>query len=186
MSNHKTVPVEEKILLVAFSDLLGFSKSAMSISGNRLFEILSDYFEFLGDIVEKAGGKLVKPIGDAGLIVFPEERADDGVVALMELKSAGDRWLEKKGLPCRHNVKAHLGPVHCGMMGTRKDKRFDIYGNTVNVAARIQSSGFAVTPQVFRKLKPATRKRLKKHTPPVTYIPVEDRHEGGLKGGLTY
>jgi hypothetical protein len=34
----------------------------------------------------------------------------------------------------------------------------------------------ALSPQAFRKLEPETRKLFKKHTPPVTYIPVEERH----------
>ncbi len=180
------VSVEESNLLVAFTGLNGFSRFAIKCPGDSLFRTLSDYFEFIGDIVEKAGGRLVKPIGDAALIVFPEDRIDEGVRALLELYDKGDAWLDARGLPCRHNIKAHFGPVFSGMIGTRADKRYDICGNTVNVTARIQSGGFAVTPQVFRKLKTATRGMLKKHTPPVTYIPVEDRHEGGLKGGLSY
>jgi len=130
----------------------------------------------VGDIVESAGGRVIKFIGDAGLVVFPEEKVDAGVLALRELQQRGDQWFADRDSPCRHVVKAHLGPAACGMVGTRTEKRFDVFGATVNTAALLKSRGFAMTPQVFRKLSPDTRKLFKKHTPPVTYIPAEESH----------
>ena len=62
-------------------------------------------------------------------------------------------------------------------MGPRGDKRLDIYGETVNIAATMNSNGLAISPQAFRKLEPATRKLLKKHTPPITYIPTDEKHK---------
>ncbi|MFH1368805.1 MAG: adenylate/guanylate cyclase domain-containing protein [Elusimicrobiota bacterium] len=168
-------PVETS-LLVAFTDLTGFHKYMVKQTDKSIFSTMSSYFEFAGDIVEKAGGKVVKFIGDAILIVFPEERLNEGVIALKNLKDLGNKWMESRGIPSRHRISAHFGPVVCGLIGTKTDKRFDIYGITVNTAALLKSSGMAVTPQVFRKLKPETRKLLKKHTPPVTYIPVEESH----------
>lgn len=171
--------VSEAALVVAFSDLTGFARFARNRPDREVFEIMSAYFELAGDIIERGGGRVVKPIGDSVLMTFPEGRADDAVNALLRLKEEGDRWLEQRGLPCRHVIKAHAGPVCCGPIGPRGDKRLDVYGRTVNTAALTRSNGFAVTPQVFRKLAPDTRKRLKKHTPPVTYIPVGERHRSG-------
>jgi hypothetical protein len=42
----------------------------------------------------------------------------------------------------------------------------------VNTAATLESRNFALSAQAFRKLGPAARKAFRKHTPPVTYIPV--------------
>jgi len=56
------------------------------------------------------------------------------------------------------------------------DKRFDVFGHAVNIAALLTSDGLALTPQVFRRLTPQTRRHFKKHTPPISYISVEDRH----------
>ena len=61
-------------------------------------------------------------------------------------------------------------------MGTRDERRSDLFGNTVNTAALTKSNGMAITPQVFRKLDKETRALLKKHTPAVTYIGVGERH----------
>jgi class 3 adenylate cyclase len=164
-------------LLVAFSDLAGFARLHEQMDDSALFKAMDAYFEFVGDTVACAEGRVVKCIGDAALIVFPEERVDDGIRALKTLKEKGDRWLLERQLPCRHTIKAHFGPVAAGPLGPKGDKRFDILGETVNTAARIPSQGFAMSAQVFRKLKPETRKGFKKHTPPVTYIPLEQRHQ---------
>lgn len=139
---------------------------------------MSRYAEFVGEIVEGSGGRVVKFIGDAALIVYPESLADAGVRALRELKERGDAWLVERRIPCGHVIKAHFGPVVSTRLGTRADKRFDVYGQTVMVAAVTKSNGLAITPQAFRKLAPQTRRLFKKHTPPVTYISAEERHRG--------
>lgn len=167
--------VREIELLVAFFGLTGLTRFARDHSTQEVFDIvatLSAYFEFVGDIIEDSGGKVVKFIGDEGLIVYPADNVNGGVLALMTLKDSGDAWLAERNMPCRNIVQVHFGPVVCGLIGTRSDKRFDVYGETVNIAAKLKSNGFAMTPQVFRKLDADTQKLFKKYTPPVTYIPI--------------
>ena len=138
---------------------------------------MSDYFEYLGQTVEKEGGTLVSCIGDAALLLFPEPCVDAGVKILWRLCRNGDRWLLAHGLKCSHYIKAHFGSVVTGPIGAKGVKRLDVYGHAVNVAATLQSSGLALTAQAFRKLSPQTRKLFKKYTPPITYIPIDDRHK---------
>lgn len=174
---HAVQPPTTLELLVAFSDLTAFARTVNEKVGHdELFQLMNDYAELVGDIIEPAGGRVVKFIGDAALIVFPADRVDDGATALLALKEQGDAWWAAQGLPCQHIIKAHFGPVACGPMGTRSEKRFDVFGDSVNTAARLTSRGVALTPQVFRKLSADTRKLFKKHTPPTTYIPVADPH----------
>jgi adenylate cyclase len=159
-------------LLVAFFDLTGFARFSQNHLAREVFDLLSHYYELVGDIVEGSGGKVVKFIGDAGLIVYPANDANRGILALKALQETGDAWLADHNMPSRHIIKAHFGPVVCGQVGTRSDKRFDLFGETVNIAATLKSNGFAMTPQAFRKLDADTRKLFKKHTPPITYIPL--------------
>jgi hypothetical protein len=63
------------------------------------------------------------------------------------------------------------------MLGTKNDKHYDVIGNNVNITASLKSNGFAITVQTFRKLNKETRKLFKKHTPPIIYIPVEEKHK---------
>ena len=167
---------QEMNLLVAFFDLTRFLRYSQNHTAQEMFDFTSAYFEFVGDIIEGSGGKIVKFIGDAGLIIYPEDKVNEGVLALIELKEKGDQWLADQGVSSRNIIQAHFGPVVCGPMGTRSDKRFDIMGHTVSTAAITKSKGIALTPQVFRKLDDKTRKRFKKHTPPITYIPVGESH----------
>ena len=166
----------ERNLLVAFFDLTRYARETKGYDTRQLFALMSDYYEWVGERIEGAGGVVVKFIGDAALVVFAEERVDAGLLALLALKEEGDRWLGQRGLQTQHIVKAHFGPVICGPIGTRADKRFDVFGETVNIAATLRSNGLACTPQLFRKLAPEMRKRLKKHTPPIVYIPVDEGH----------
>ena len=169
--------VSQSQCLIAFSDLAGFARAVRGLDELALFHTMSDYFEYLGQTVEKEGGRLIKCIGDAALLLFPEPCADDGVKALWRLCRDGDQWLLAHGIKCSHYIKVHFGPVVTGLVGARGSKCFDVYGHAVNVAATLPSSPLALTAQAFRKLSPQTRKLFKKHTPPITYIPVDDRHK---------
>lgn len=172
---HIDVPTEVEAL-VAFTDLTLFSRYGSGVSGPELFKTLSDYYELIGDIVAGSGGRVVKFIGDTAFIIHPAEVADRGVRGLLELQERGDAFWEGRGAPCRHYIRVHCGTVTCGPIGTREEKHFDLFGATVNTAATVQSRGFAMTPQAFRKLEPETRKLFKKHTPPITYISVQEQH----------
>ncbi|MFC1891952.1 adenylate/guanylate cyclase domain-containing protein [Thermodesulfobacteriota bacterium] len=163
-------------LVVAFSDLTGFARFSRTKTREDLFDFISGYYEFTGDIIEQAGGTVVKYIGDSILIAYPEEIVDDAVLNLISLKDSGDQWLRGKGSKCKHIIKVHCGAVICGEVGSGESKRFDIFGDTVNNTALLQSHGYSMTPQLFRKLNSNTRKYFKKHTPPITYIPIEERH----------
>ena len=122
--------------------------------------------------VEGAGGRVVKFIGDATLAVFPEDHVDRGVETMLALKQEVDDVFSRAGWPCRLVVKMHFGSVVAGDYAGR----FDVLGKNVNAAAMLDSLGVALSADAFRKLSPETRKRFKKHTPPITYIRVEDPH----------
>jgi class 3 adenylate cyclase len=168
--------IQELKVLVGFFDLTNFARYT-GWDATEMMTFLSDYYEFTGDIIEEAGGTVVKFMGDAALIIFPETHVNEGVVALRKLQTQGDAWLAERGINSRNKVTAHFGEVACGPVGTRHHKSFDVFGIAVNTAARLNSNGFAMTAQVFRQLDAETRNLLKKHTPPITYIPVEARHQ---------
>jgi adenylate cyclase len=165
-------------LLVAFFDLTQFASFSRTVSDRELFEFLADYYDFVGACVQQSGGTIVKFMGDAGLAVWPEAMVDRGVLGLRDLKESGDHWLDRRSLHCRHVIKADFGPVVCGPIGSRNDRRFDVFGQTVHTAALLVSNGLAITPAVFGKLQRETRKAFKRRTPPVTYVPVEERRRG--------
>ena len=169
-------PRSNMTMLVAFYDLTRFARWSSGVAPEQAYILMDQLAEMVGDKVSSGGGKVVKFIGDAALIVFPEDAAGTGVLCLKELKRLTDTWLADKGLGSRMILKVHFGPVVCGPFGTKDDKRFDVFGDTVNATARLTSYGFSITPQAFRCLDEAGRKLFKKHTPPIRYLPVEESH----------
>ncbi len=171
----------ERHLLICFLDLSTYTLDARrTADDSRLAGIVDGYYERVAERTRSAGGTVVKFIGDGALLVFPIARADDAVVALLELKADTDAWLESVRWESRLVVKAHAGTVVSGPFGASDDKRFDVLGDEVNVTARLQTRALAISAEAFRLLSPAVRKRFKKHTPPITYIPVEDRHPSNV------
>ena len=119
---------------------------------------------------------MVKFIGDATLAVFPREQADRAVLGLLELKSASDLFMREHGWECHLVIKVHFGPVAAGHFGAGVGRRYDVLGKTVNVAARLEATGVALSVEAFRQLGPEARRQFKKRTPPITYIRQEDSH----------
>lgn len=164
-------------LLISFIDLTNFAKTSMKRTDLETFNYISQIDEIIGDEIENAGGKVLKFIGDSALIVFPQEYVNEGILALYNLKKKIDKFNKEKGLDSQLIVKCHFGKAIIGLLGTKSDKRLDIMGSEVNTAAMLKSNGFAMTAETFRKLNAETRKLFKKHTPPITYIPVEEHHK---------
>ena len=162
--------------LVAFTHFTRFAAEAARLEDAEVAAVMSDYYEVAGSAVTAAGGRIVKFIGDATLAVFPPEAVDRGVLALLDLKDDSDRFMAAQGWECRLIEKVHFGPVIAGQFGTSSDKRYDVLGKTVNTTARLEATGVAVSVEAFRQLGPETRRRFKKHTPPITYIRSEDSH----------
>lgn len=162
-------------LLIAFADLTRYSARARKTPDGELAEIIDQYYVRITERVVASGGRVIKFMGDAALIVFSEADVDRGVLALLALKDDVEGWLDTLGWDSSLTLRAHFGTCIAGPFG-RGDARFDVIGSSVNTAALLPSRSFALSAQVFRKLSAETRRRFKKHTPAITYIRVEDRH----------
>jgi adenylate cyclase len=163
-------------LLIAFSDLTKFTAVVSRLSEQETYEFVQAFAREMEPRIQDAGGQIIKYIGDATLSVFPEEKAEAGILALLKLKTHIDGYFQERGYPCQLICQIHFGQAYLAPLGLA-EPRMDVFGRNVNIAARIPSSGVALSPQAFRQLGPEGRKAFKKHTPPVTYISQEDRHE---------
>jgi class 3 adenylate cyclase len=168
------LPAEHE-LLVGFYDLRGYMRYAEATEPRPLLDLMTGYFACTGKIVADAGGRLIKTLGDAGLVAFPADRVDAAIEAARALRATGRDWLGQRGFKTDIVTKLHIGPVAVGRVGSPGEEIIDVYGRTVNIAAALPSSGLAVTPAVFRSLQAETRKLFKKHTPPITYIDADDQ-----------
>ena len=133
---------------VLFTDFKGFTKYSESLTPEKLVESIDFYFSKFDEIIEKHGLEKIKTVGDAymcaGGLPFPsKDHAYKITLAALEIvdfvkKSMENLSLEKAKLEIR--VGINTGSVVAGVVGTRKFA-YDIWGDTVNVASRMESSG---------------------------------------------
>lgn len=136
---------------VLFSDFKNFSAIAESLSPERLVHELDFYFKTFDDIIGKYNLEKIKTIGDAYMCVggLPEENANNPlemVEAALEIQSyltALKLQRAEKGEPFfEARIGIHTGPLVAGVVGSRKFA-YDVWGDTVNVAARLESKSEA-------------------------------------------
>jgi class 3 adenylate cyclase len=164
----------ETPLFVVFTGLNRYTAQIDRLEDAAVARVMCAYYEITESVVRGTGGRLVKFIGDSALVVYRPDESDRAVVGLLDLKGAVDSLMVEQGWDCRLTVRAHFGSVAAGDFGGR----YDVLGKTVNVAARLDaSSGVALSAEAFRRLGRDARARFKKHTPPVTYIRLEDSHK---------
>lgn len=161
-------PIQANVL-VAFADCSRYRQSSKGRSSAELFADLNDFYLLTDDAIQAAGGLVVKFMGDAALVVFPEELADQGIMALLDLKATVDRWIQHREIGNALFINAHFGEVTLGKMG--RAGNLDVIGETVAIAATLGSRGFGLSQQAFRQLTPEHRQLFQKFTPPVLYQP---------------
>lgn len=130
---------------VIFTDFVGFTKVAESFSPNELVNELHTCFSAFDAIVLKYGIEKIKTIGDAymavsGLPATNPDHAKNAVLAAREFLVFIEDRRKSKSLGFEIRIGIHSGPVIAGIVGTKKFA-YDIWGDTVNVAARMESSG---------------------------------------------
>ena len=120
----------ESVMVLAVADIAGFARACRGKSDAETFAMLDRFYRLVGKTVPKAGGTVVKLMGDCAFVVFPGNKAREAVGALQDLKAgAGDMWAAF-GSACRLRVHAHIGRVASGRIGP--DRRFDVVGKSVN------------------------------------------------------
>ena len=143
---------DEVNLIVGFFDLRGFAKWSEHQNSRELFNFAAELFKRTSIHIDRAGGHLIKSIGDAGLFIFPEDNPDLALTELQSMKQDVDGWLEKLGYPEIMSIKIQLGPVAPGYIGLKEEMRFDVYGKTVNHAAMMKGWPLAISAQLHAKL----------------------------------
>lgn len=145
---------------VLFADLVGFTPWANRTDPATIVELLDDLFTRYDALVDAAGVEKVKTVGDAYMAVAgaPQPRDDHAAVALevaRQMLHTLATWREDRGVEMETRIGLASGPVVAGVIGRRR-LLFDLWGDTVNTASRMQSHGVPGRIQ----LAEATRLRL--------------------------
>ncbi len=136
------------VATVMFTDFVGFSAFARTLTAEELVEQIDFYFRAFDDIVARHGLEKIKTIGDsymcAGGIPAPTpDHVYNILRAALEIRKFvadhRDKKLEQYGYPFDLRIGIHTGPVVAGVVGSSKIA-YDIWGETVNIAARMEQT----------------------------------------------
>lgn len=148
---------------VLFADLVGFTPLAARLPPVRLVAVLDAIFTRFDELADRHGLEKIKTIGDAYMLVagVPSPRADhaaaaaDMALAMRDVVAAHEP-IDGTRLSLR--IGLHSGPLVAGVIG-KKRPFYDLWGDTVNVASRMESHGVADGIQVTQALYELLRDR---------------------------
>jgi adenylate cyclase len=135
---------EMRSVCVMFVDIRSFTAAARARTPAEVVERLDDVFEILVDVVDRHNGIVNKFLGDGLLAIFgapiddPLEAANAVAAGREMLKSieasnVGHSW------PIRLGIGIHIGQAVAGTVGSQRRKEYTVIGDTVNLAARLES-----------------------------------------------
>jgi class 3 adenylate cyclase len=150
---------------VLFADLVDFTRRSERIAPEQVVAILNDLFTIFDQLAEREGLEKIKTVGDAYMVAggLPERRPDHAqAVAEMALAIRDEvaRHTDPSGQPLQVRIGIDTGPVVAGVIG--RDKFiYDLWGDTVNTASRMESHGvpgcIQVTARTYQRLRDAYR-----------------------------
>ncbi|TAE09097.1 MAG: adenylate/guanylate cyclase domain-containing protein [Bacteroidetes bacterium] len=142
-------PKHYELITVLFTDFKGFTNIAEKISPTEVIENLNTCFLAFDNICDKYGLEKIKTIGDSymcagGLPVANTTNPVDVVLAGLEMQDFMTRWIAEKQARGQEvwelRLGIHSGEAVAGVVGKNKFA-YDIWGDTVNLASRMESSG---------------------------------------------
>jgi adenylate cyclase len=146
---------------VLFADIVNFTPLSEGIAPEAVVQLLDELFSGFDQLAQRHGLEKIKTIGDAYMVVggLPDPRPDHAeAVAEMALAMREEvaRRVGPTGRPLQVRIGIDTGPVVAGVIGRRKFS-YDLWGDTVNTASRMETNGVAgciqVTDRAHRRLR---------------------------------
>ncbi len=146
---------------VLFADIVGFTEFASSVSATNLVDMLNAIFSEFDLLVDQYELEKIKTIGDSYMVVggLPLPRADHAeAIANMALEMLNviHRFMRPDGTNFQLRIGIHTGQAVAGVIGKKKFI-YDLWGDTVNIASRMESTALPdciqVTDVIYQILK---------------------------------
>jgi len=146
---------------VLFTDIVGFTKLSENLTPSELVQFLNKIFTSFDSLVEKYQLEKIKTVGDAYMVAggFPEPRLDhvEAIADLaLEMRDSMVRFHMENNQSVSMRTGIHTGPAVAGVIGIKKFL-YDVWGDTVNTASRMESHGIGgqiqVSNAIYKVLK---------------------------------
>lgn len=137
---------------ILFADIVGFTALAARTPPIELVSLLNEIFSAFDRLASLHGLEKIKTIGDAYMVVggLPSPRSDHASAIAeiaLDMQREIARWKRDNGQPFSIRIGIHTGPVVAGVIGLKKFS-YDLWGDAVNIASRMESLGIAGNIQV--------------------------------------
>lgn len=183
-SKQKVEPRYFDSVTIGFTDFIGFTRNAGNSEPARLVATLDQFFTAFDETTGRYRLEKLKTIGDAymfaaGLPDPTRHHAVDACLGSLELCDIVTRVNEQRAklrlAPWTMRIGLHSGPVMAGVVGKRKFA-YDVWGDTVNIAARIEQAGEAGKVNISE----ATHHRVKAYFVCTPRGAIEAKNKGAL------
>jgi adenylate cyclase len=166
---------------ILFADVVGFTRLAAAYPADNIVRLLNRIFTAFDEVAERWDVEKIKTIGDAYMVAsgLPIARQDHAAVVAevaLAMRDAVERIAAEQGIVLQLRLGIHTGPVVAGIIGLKKFA-YDIWGDTVNIASRMESTAPAGAIQISVH----TAKRLQSLYALETREPVAIRGRGELE-----
>lgn len=158
-SGEKLIADHYESASVIFSDLTGFTKFAAHVEPAYLVGELNRLFSAFDDLAQKFNIEKIKTIGDSYMAVAglpaelpPSEHAKQAIKMAIEMQKIMLSWKTSNQEDLGLRIGIHSGPLIAGVIGKNKFV-YDLWGDTVNIANRLESHGLSGEIQVSREVK---------------------------------
>ncbi|WP_353932046.1 adenylate/guanylate cyclase domain-containing protein [Okeanomitos corallinicola TIOX110] len=137
---------------VLFADIVGFTELSSHTPPSQLVELLNEIFCLFDELAELHGVEKIKTIGDAYMAVagLPKHRSDHATAIAdmaLDMQQSIAKFNQEQNQSFRIRIGISTGPVVAGVIGLKKFA-YDLWGDTVNTASRMESHGIPGCIQV--------------------------------------
>jgi adenylate cyclase len=148
---------------ILFADIVGFTSMSARMSPEAVVAMLNEIFSAFDELTQRHQLEKIKTIGDAYMVVggLPQPRTDhlEAVAELaLDMREAVERLPPQEAERLQIRIGINTGPVVAGVIGRNKFA-YDLWGDAVNTAARMESSGVPGHIQVTREVYVGLRER---------------------------
>ncbi|MEQ9000453.1 MAG: adenylate/guanylate cyclase domain-containing protein [Coleofasciculus sp. B1-GNL1-01] len=158
---HQIIAEDFAEVSVLFADIVGFTQLSSSMPPITLLNLLNQIFSIFDELCEHHQLEKIKTIGDAYMVVgglprSPLNHAHAIARMALDMQAAIAQFRDQTGQAFNMRIGINTGPVVAGVIGLKKFS-YDLWGDTVNIASRMESQSIPgriqVTAAIYEKLK---------------------------------